>query len=122
MDQEQRERVAERVKEAREERGWSQARLADEAQVSENTVLSIEQAARKTQGGKLRRVLDALGIAGPVDDSLDLDGVPEDVRIFLQVAAQRLKVETPDVRARILADVYPRFLRSDLRENGDAET
>lgn len=113
MDQNQRQQTGERVKATRKERGWSQERLAQEAGVSPNTVLAIEKAERQTQPGKLRPVLDALGLAEPVDGVLDLEGVPEDVRVFLKVAAQRLKVLPADRRAPILADIYPRLLVVD---------
>ena len=110
MDQNQRKQVGERIKAVRTDRGWSQARLAEAAGVSENTILSIEKGERATQGTKLRAVLDALGLATPTDGVLDLEGVPEDVRVFLQVAAQRLKVLPADRRAHVLADIYPRLL------------
>lgn len=113
MDQNQRQQVGDRIKAARDDRGWSQARLAQEARVSENTILSIERGQRTPQPAKLRAVLDALGLAAPADGSLDLDGVPEDVRVFLRVAAQRLKVLPPDRRAQVLADIYPRLLLGD---------
>lgn len=110
MDQNQRQQVGDRIKAARDERGWSQARLAEAAGVSENTVLSIEKGVRTPQAAKLRAVLDALDLAAPIDGALDLEGVPEDARIFLKVAAQRLKVLTPAQRAAVLADIYPRLL------------
>jgi len=110
MNEDQRREVGDKVKQARLERGWSQARLAKEAGVSENTVISIERGVRATQAGKLRPVLDALGLATPPDGSLDLEGVPEDVRIFLRVASQRLSVLGEQDRARVLADIYPRLM------------
>lgn len=110
MDQNQRQQVGDRIRSARNERGWSQARLAEAAGVSENTVLSIEKAERTPQAAKLRAILDALELAAPIDGTLDLEGVPEDARIFLKVAAQRLKVLTPAQRAVVLADIYPRLL------------
>lgn len=110
MDQEQREQVAARIKDARKGRGWSQRMLAEEAGVSENTVLSIEGGKRQPQDAKLRAVLEALGMPEPIDGTLSLEGVPEDVRIFLKVAAQRLKIMDPAERSRILADIYPRLL------------
>jgi len=98
-------------------------RLAKEAGVSENTVISIEAPAkpdydwskekpRDTQDGKLRPVLDALGLSMPGNAAvISLDGVPEDVAKFLHVAVRRLKaIEDDSVRARILADIYPRIL------------
>lgn len=109
MANEQRMQVAEKVAELRHERGWSQKRLADEAGVSENTVLSIEQGKHTPQPAKLRAVLAALGVE-PDQKLLALEGVPEDVRIFLTVALQRLSVLDAPARARVLADIYPRLL------------
>jgi transcriptional regulator with XRE-family HTH domain len=110
MDLQQRQQVAERVVAEREAHGWSQRELAKRAGVAENTVSSIELVKRDPQSDKLRRVLSALGIAEPVDGSLDLEGVPEDVQTFLNVAARRLSALEPDVRARILAEIYPRLI------------
>lgn len=116
MDQEQRTQLGGRIRQAREDKGWSQAKLASEAGVSENTILSIEGAKRTPQDSKLRAVLDALGMATPPNDVLDLEGVPEDVRIFLTVAALRLKVLNESQRNRVLSDIYPRLL---LAESGE---
>jgi len=118
MDLEQRKQLADAVKTRRTELGWSQAKLAAEAQVSENTVLSIEGVKRTPQGEKLRAVLDALGMASPNDsDVLDLTGVPEDAVRFLRVAARRFAnmsgEEHDNERHRILADIYPRILPLD---------
>lgn len=110
MDELQRKQVGARVREARRARGWAQARLAQEADVSENTILSIEQGKRETQAGKLRAVLDALELAAPVGGDLDLDGVPDDVRIFVKVAVKRLTAMDHAERAQLLAELYPRLL------------
>jgi transcriptional regulator with XRE-family HTH domain len=117
MDAQQRAQVAERIREARKVRGWSQARLAEAAGVSENTVLSMEKG-KNAQEGKLRAVLDALGIMPPAEGALTLDGVPEDVQIFLRVAAQRLSVLSPDARDHKLAMLYPQLISDDLGRNG----
>ena len=112
MDNEQRDELAAQVKEARDRRGWSQARLAKEAGVAENTVMELEKgarAARKTQAGKVRLILDALDVP-PALSFIDLADVPEDVRIFLTVATQRLRVMDEDDRNRVLSDLYPRLL------------
>lgn len=109
MNDEQRAELAARVREARKNRGWSQARLANEAGVAENTVLQLEKGTRQTQPDKLRSILDALGIT-PAETILDLAGAPDDVRIFLTVAAQRLRVMDEIDRQRVLNDLYPRLL------------
>lgn len=109
MNEEQRAELAAQVREARNQRGWTQARLAAEAGVAENTVMKLEQGQRATQPAKVRKILDALGVA-PAMSVIDLEGIPEDVQIFLTVAAQRLKVMDEAERNRVLADLYPRLL------------
>lgn len=111
MNQEQRAELAAQVKEARDQRGWSQARLATEARVSENTVMMLERGQRATQPAKVRAILDALEVE-PLASAIELDGVPEDVRIFLTVAAQRLRVMEEGERQKVLTDLYPRLLLS----------
>lgn len=109
MDADQRRSVAAKIVEARRRLGWSQARLAAEAGVSENTVLSAEQGTRATQEGKLRAILEALNLV-PEVGVLSLDGIPEDVQMFLRVAAPRLAALSEGRRARLLAELYPRLL------------
>jgi transcriptional regulator with XRE-family HTH domain len=113
MDQqEHRNQIAAKVKAARNEKGWSQARLAREAKVSPNTVLSIEKARRNPQPDKLRTILDILDLAAP-DDALDLKEVPEDVRRFLRVVVQRLSLLPEDRRAVVMARLYPVLILDD---------
>lgn len=111
MDEQQRADLAATVRDARRQHGWSQARLAKEAGVSENTVLKLEKAERSPHSGTVRKILDALGIQ-PTARILDLDGVPEDVAIFLTVALQRLSVMPEGERQRVLNEAYPRLLGS----------
>jgi transcriptional regulator with XRE-family HTH domain len=110
VDQEQRIEVGRQIAALRAERGWSQARLAREAGVSENTVMSIEAGKRQTQGAKLRAVQDALGVT-PTGGLVSLvEDVPDDVVVFVDVFIKRMKVLDEPARARILADLYPRLL------------
>jgi len=112
---ERRLKVGERVQQAREHLGWSQAVLAKNAGVSENTVSSIERGKHRTQPEKLRAVLDALGLAAPLGDItwLNMEDVPKDVQVFLTVVAQRLTGLDDHHRARLLARVYPMLLVDD---------
>lgn len=116
MNEEQRKALGERVRDARRSRGWSQDKLADAAGVTPNTVLAIENATRQTQASKLTRVLTALGMETPPDDSLSLDGVPEDVRVFLTVVAARMKALNENERALILSKVYPFLIQGTGRD------
>lgn len=110
MDQEQRKEIGKQLAKLRDDRGWSQARLAKEAGVSENTVLSIEAGKRQTQSAKLRAVQEALGVT-PVGGLVSLiEGVPPDVVIFVDVFIKRMRMLDEPGRARVLADLYPRLL------------
>lgn len=111
MDEQQRAELAAQVRNAREQHGWSQAKLAREAEVAENTVMKLEQGKRMPREGTLRKILDALGIA-PQARTLSLEGLPEDVAIFLRVAVQRLSIIPEGERQRVLTDLYPRLLGS----------
>lgn len=111
------EQVGDRIRAVREARGWSQAKLAREANVSENTVLSAEKGKRATQGEKIRRILDALGMAALEDEAvLDLADVPGDARTFLRIAARRLAAMDEDVRTRVIAALYPSLIEEEPPE------
>lgn len=115
MDHRRRLTTGARVQQARESLGWSQATLAINAGVSENTVSSIERGKHRTQPEKLRSVLDALGLAAPIGDVawLNMEEVPKDVQFFLAVVAQRLTTMDSHHRSRLLARVYPMLLVDD---------
>jgi transcriptional regulator with XRE-family HTH domain len=121
MDAVQRERVGARIRALRKERGWTQDELAEKAGVSSRTIFSVEKGAHVPQPAKLRAILDALDVAEPQDggDLLSLEGMPEDVMIFLRVAAQRLCVLGEEERAQVLTALYPRLLAEIGRQKGD---
>lgn len=116
MDAVQREGVGARIAALRKERGWSQDQLAKEAGVSARTVYSVEKGERDPQPAKLRAILDALGVAEPQDGDLVIEGMPDDVAIFLRVAAQRLCVLDYADRAQVLAKIYPQLLSEIARQ------
>lgn len=119
MDAVQREGVGARIRSLRKERGWSQEKLAAEAGVSARTVFSIEKGDKEPQAAKLRAILDALDVAEPQNGDIHIEGMPEDVAIFLRVAAQRLCVLEYPERAQVLADIYPRLLREIARQSDE---
>ena len=53
------------LRERRQQLGWSQARLAQEAGVTENTVADAERGLRATRPSKLAAILAALGEPPP---------------------------------------------------------
>lgn len=115
MDAVQREGVGARIKALRLERGWSQAQLAEEAGVSARTVFSVENGEHVSQPAKLRAILDALDVAPEPSVTLP-EGMPEDVAVFVRVAAQRLSVLTEDERTAVLMQLYPRLLAEIPRQ------
>ena len=52
--------LANRVQELREEKMWSQARLAEEARVPQSTISDIEQGQRMPRGDTLSQIASAL--------------------------------------------------------------
>jgi transcriptional regulator with XRE-family HTH domain len=112
MNDEQLEQVKRQVRELLEQRGWSQAQLAERAGVSENTVAHLLLGRKRTQGSKIRAILDALGVPEDRQGILALDGVPEDVRVFATVAVRRLSVLDEANRNAVLARLYPLILET----------
>jgi transcriptional regulator with XRE-family HTH domain len=111
MDAVQREEVGARIRALRKDRGWSQDELAERAGVSSRMVFSVEKGDHIPQPKKLRAILDALGVAEPQGgDLLSLEGMPDDVAVFVRVAAQRLCVLNEDERTKVLAALYPKLL------------
>jgi transcriptional regulator with XRE-family HTH domain len=121
MDAVQREGVGARIAELRKQRGWSQARLAEEAGVSARTVFSVEKGEREPHPSKLRAILDALGVAEPVNREIVMEHMPEDVEIFVRVAVERLCVLDYRDRAEVLAALYPKLLGTISRHSGDED-
>ena len=102
--------VRRRAIQARNAKGWSQEYLAQVAGVSENTVLAFEKGTKKTQGRLVRAILDALDMEPLPEHTINLDGISEDARLFLLVAARRLRVMDDETQRRVLTDLYPRLL------------
>lgn len=119
MDAVQREGVGDRIRTLRKERGWSQEELAEAAGVSPRTVYSIEKGERQPQPKKLRAILDALDVAEPQNGDIVIEGMPEDIAVFLRVAAQRLCVLDYPARAQVLAALYPKLLADIPRESDE---
>lgn len=108
--------LRETVRATREARGWSQRELATIAGVSENTVLSLELGERQTQPRKLRRILEALGLADDgADAGRNLGAYPPDVAAFLRDAGGLLSALDSGERATLMLELYHRLIpRPDL--------
>ena len=86
-------RLALTIQRARKARGWSQARLAEAAGVSTNTVGSVELA-KPVRKGNLRAILDALDMTPEAMDAPKADTAPEvepDVQLVLDVVRKYLE-------------------------------
>ena len=105
--------VGDRIRQARDARGWSQKRLAEEAGVSENTVLSAEKGRRRTRDEKLRPILEALGMNLPPDNVIDLTGMPAELRLFVRVLVARFSAMDDEQRLRQMNEVYAHILESE---------
>jgi transcriptional regulator with XRE-family HTH domain len=55
--------VGKRIRDLRKEKGWSQEKLADEAEVHRTYMWGIEQGRRNPSLRHLTRVADALGVS-----------------------------------------------------------
>jgi transcriptional regulator with XRE-family HTH domain len=113
MDDQQRQQVAESVREAMRQRGLSQEALAARAGVAPNTVLSFLKG-NPAHGGTVRKILDALGVEEPAPVSLSMEGVPEDVQAFLRVVTKRLSRLGDADRDRVLARLYRHVLEDEI--------
>ena len=87
-------RLALTIQRARKARGWSQARLAEAAGVSTNTVGSVELA-KPVRKGNLRAILDALDMTPEAMDAPKAADAPTevepDVQLVLDVVRKYLE-------------------------------
>jgi putative transcriptional regulator len=116
MNTVQREQVGARIKALRKERHWSQADLAEAAGVSERTIYSIENGQHVPQPKKMRAILDALDVQQPEEGAIVVEGMPDDIAIFLRVAAHQLGKLDESVRSRVLNEIYPKLMGEIGRE------
>lgn len=102
--------LAERIRSARENRGWTQEQLAVHADVSRSTIQNLENNRRQPHRGSLRRIADALGIG--VDDlraeSERLDA--EEIRAALETA---MELEDPREMRAALEELLARITPED---------
>lgn len=104
MDRRQRGEVAEQVRVARESKGWSQARLATEADLgSANTVGAIE-AGRSVRPGSLGKVYEALGIE-PMIEAQRREEIPADVHLVVETIGLWLSEMPEEDRPRAVLDL-----------------
>jgi transcriptional regulator with XRE-family HTH domain len=93
--------LAERVRTAREQRGWTQEQLAVHAEVSRSTIQNLENGRRQPHRSSIRRIAEALGIAvealrgGPDLNSRGTDMTDE------SLTAEELRHRIADLRDEI---------------------
>lgn len=86
--------IASRLKEAREEKGWTQGKLAEEAGLAQGTVGNIESGARQSLGS-LPRLADALGVRnnwlrdGELPKHPEPAPIPSDIKLIAEEFERR---------------------------------
>lgn len=103
MDTEQRRAVARQIREAREVRGWSPERMAEEAGLSDKTVRSLE-AGNNVRPGSLAKALEALDLE-PESERIEREGVSSDVRLVLDMVQVWLSRMSPEDRPEAVYDL-----------------
>lgn len=109
MDEQQRKGIGRQISEARELRGWSPDRLAEEADLSVKTVRKLE-IGEVTRPGSLGKVRDALGLEPEAErtdremDSVDVHAFIETVRYVLNTIPEEERKEATLRAIRALWD------------------
>ena len=102
--------LAERIRSARERRGWTQEQLAVHADVSRSTIQNLENGRRQPHRGSIKRIAHALGISV---ESLGNEGErleSEEIREALQAA---MEIEDPVEMRAALLDLLARISPPD---------
>lgn len=117
MDQEQRDRVADEIKQAMADQAVSATALARRAEVSQNTITRVTTG-QPTQDGTIRKVRAALGIL-PVTQTEtvdpDVEAVVLSIRTWLNGTP---KHERPHAVADLIECVIEGRVRRALHPNG----
>jgi len=109
----------ERLRHIREQAGYSQQDLADEAGVSQHTISEIELGRRKPQGRTLRKLAEVLGVE--VGDFFLLERAQDAARQDEKKEAQavnRLIASEGALRATSIANFEEDRFRAELRALG----
>lgn len=93
--------LVDRVRDARKERGWTQAKMAEQAGVSLRTYQNFENRVGSPQGGNLRAILRAVGIDATNEDTAEAtrESWPPDLRVILDTLGAYLATMTVEERA-----------------------
>lgn len=113
--------VGQRIKEAREKRGVSQAQLAERIGVTFQQLQKYEAATNRVSASRLKRVADALRFpvsyfleTGTIDEAWSRSGLDPDSLHFAEVLAS---IPSPMIRRRVA--VFVEALREDLAAEED---
>lgn len=113
MNEQQRKVEGERIRIAREARGWNQKELAEAAEVSPNTVGDIERGTKRTQPGKLSAVRGALGLKPMALAMEEASAYPRDVEIVRDALGLWLTRIPEDKRADYVARIMATIVNGD---------
>lgn len=116
MDKAQRDQIGEQFKATRESLGWSLRRLADEANVSVNTVRSLEHG-DPVQPGSLGKIREALGIE-PISEIVARAEEPADVHWTLDIVRMWLLGMDASERPAAAGDLVRFIVERGQNETG----
>jgi transcriptional regulator with XRE-family HTH domain len=100
--------IAERVREERKRRGWTQEELAKRADIKLGAMSNFERRKSNLQPGNLRSVMRVLGLEDEAGDSQarqTREEWPPDVRTFLDVMGVFLSDLPDERRLRLIHDL-----------------
>lgn len=113
MNAEHAQMTGQRIVEAREAHGWSQAELAERTGFTDNTIRKVERGER-VRPGTLRRILDEVGIE-PAAEVQRREGFPADVQVVLDLVGMYLVALPEEDRAAVAYDITRMLMHRDGR-------
>lgn len=103
--------TGQKIVEAREAHGWSQAELAERTGFTDNTIRKVERGER-VRPGTLRAILDAVGIE-PVAEVHARVGFPADVQVVLDLVGMYLVALPEEERAAVAYSITRMLMERD---------
>jgi len=104
--------LAERIRSAREQRGWTQEQLAYRADVSRSTIQNLENGRRQPHRASISRIAGALGIGlETLKNQAEGERLePEEIRDALEAA---MEIDDPEEMRAALLELLARITPED---------
>ena len=115
MSRDEKDEQLEQVRLLMEQRGWTYVELAEASGLSKNTVGDALSGRKIPHAATIRKMFDALDVPREPQGLLRIEGLPDDVRIFLTVAARGLSIMEQADRDVMIDVLYRRLFRLDGR-------